>query len=82
MSSALLEAEVHLKEALLTFGSIEARYDVARTHLDLAALAHAQGNREAVKAHLGQAYRLFETLRVPNYVERTEQLSKELGVYS
>ncbi len=78
-SRALSEAESHLKGALGTFDSIEARHDAARTHLDLATLAHAQADKDAVTRHLGKAHHLFMALRVPKYVERSEQLAREFG---
>jgi class 3 adenylate cyclase/tetratricopeptide (TPR) repeat protein len=77
---ALAEAERHLHEALQTFATIGARFELGRTHLDLAVLGHAQGNREAVATHLKEAHDLFTALRVPKYVERAEQLSEEFGV--
>jgi DNA-binding NtrC family response regulator/tetratricopeptide (TPR) repeat protein len=76
---ALQNAETHFTEALKTFTSIHARYDLGRTHLNMARLAHDKGNREGVAAHLGDAHRLFSDLRIPKYVERTEQLSHALG---
>ncbi len=79
-SGALSEAETHLNEAFDTFASIQARFEMGRTHLALAELAHAQGNHEAAATHLKEAHHLFRTLRVPKYVERTEQLAREFGV--
>ncbi len=78
-TGALSEAETHFNEALRTFASIHARYDLARTHLDMARLAHDKGDSEAVASHLGDAHMLFSDLRIPRYVERTEQLKKALG---
>lgn len=77
---ALSEAETQLSESLLIFTSIHSRYELARTHLDLAALAHAQGSKEAVVTHINHALDLFTTLKVPKYIERTEQLAKAFGV--
>jgi hypothetical protein len=53
---------------------------LARTHLDLAALAHTQGNQDAAITHLSTAYAWFKTLQVPKWVKRTEQLAQEYGV--
>lgn len=75
---ALRDAEAHLGEALRTFVAVEARYEVARTHLDLAALAHARGDPVAATRHLDEARQLFATLGVPRYIERTEALASEL----
>ena len=77
---SLSEAETHLDEALQIFHSLQARYDLGRTHLDLAAVAHAQGKKAESAMHLGEAHRLFVASRVPKYVERTEQLAKAFGV--
>ena len=55
---------------------------MGRTHLDLAALAQAQGNLAVATTHLRTAHGLFETLRVHRYIERTAQLAKALGVAS
>jgi hypothetical protein len=41
--------------------------------LDLAALAHAQGDRKAVAAHRDEARRLFGALKIPKYLERVSQ---------
>lgn len=77
---ALAEAERHFTEALQIFDLIHARFEEGRTHLDLAALAHVLGNRQDVATHLTGAHSLFTTLRVPKYVDRTEQLAREFGV--
>jgi class 3 adenylate cyclase/tetratricopeptide (TPR) repeat protein len=74
-----LEAEGHLAEALQSFVSIRARFEIGRIHLFLASLSHAQGNCEAVASHLNEAHALFRALRVPKYVERSEQLAREFG---
>ncbi|MBI3454406.1 MAG: sigma 54-interacting transcriptional regulator [Candidatus Rokubacteria bacterium] len=76
----LADATWRLGEALRIFGEIEARYDAARTHLDLAAVAHARGQPDLVTHHLGEAHGIFRALRVPRYVERTEELAKEFAV--
>ncbi|MBI4640602.1 MAG: tetratricopeptide repeat protein, partial [Candidatus Tectomicrobia bacterium] len=78
--AALPEAETSLKEALGTFTSIEARFELGRTHLDFARLAHAQDDREVLTTHLTKAHFLFRALQVPKYVERAEQLAREFGV--
>jgi len=74
------EAEAYLQEALQTFVAIQARFEVGRTHLDLAALANATGNREATTTHLADAHALFTALQVPKYVARVEQWAREIGV--
>ncbi|MBI4640701.1 MAG: AAA family ATPase [Candidatus Tectomicrobia bacterium] len=79
-SNALSDAEIHLNEAIQAFTSIQERFEVGRTQLDLAILAHAQGNQEAAMMHLKEAHDLFRILKVPKYVERTEQLAREFWV--
>jgi hypothetical protein len=48
---------------------------VARTHLILATLAHAQRYTAATAAHLGEAQRLFQALDLPVYLEHLKQLA-------
>jgi tetratricopeptide (TPR) repeat protein len=79
-SSNLAEAVMHLQDARATFNVIQARYDLARTHLDLASLARTWGNHDAATTHLSTAYVWFKKLQVPRWVERTEQLAQEYGV--
>jgi tetratricopeptide (TPR) repeat protein len=74
-SGALSEATIHLQEALQTFAEHGYRPEQARTHLDLATVAHAKGSAAAAATHLRAAYALFTELRAPKYVERTEQLA-------
>ncbi|MBI4607621.1 MAG: AAA family ATPase [Candidatus Rokubacteria bacterium] len=75
---ALPEAGACLAQALETLRSIDARYYAGRTHLDLASLAHARGERGAVRTHLNEAYGLFAALEIPRYVEQTQQLAADL----
>jgi hypothetical protein len=79
-NGALAEAAMALQEALQTFTALHARAEVARTSLDLAALAHTQGAPERAAMHLHDAYGLFWELRVPIYVERTRHLAAAFGV--
>ena len=79
-TGAFSEAACHLQEALETFTSIQGRFEAGRTHLDLAALAHAQGHPEAATTHLHAAHAVFTALQVPRYVERTAQLAGAYGV--
>ena len=73
------EARGLLTAARETFSSIEAPHEVGRTELRLAELAHAQGDRDALRAHLAEAHALFTRLGLPRYVERTARLSGEWG---
>lgn len=79
-SDDLVESEQYFKAALETFAAMPARYELGRTHLDFATLAHAQGNPKSVGMHLSEAHCLFIASQVPKYVEHTEQLAGELGV--
>jgi class 3 adenylate cyclase/tetratricopeptide (TPR) repeat protein len=79
-SGNLTEAKSHLHKALVTFCSLPARYDLARTHLDLASLAHTQNDVDTATTHLSTAYAWFQKLRIPKWMERTEQLAQEYGV--
>ena len=51
----LSEAEARLEEGLQAFASIHARFEAARTHLDLAELAAARGDPGAVSTRLTEA---------------------------
>ncbi len=81
VQGVLAQAGRSLTEALATFVAMQARFEVARTHLALGELAQHQGNREAVMLHLTEAQHLFQALLVPKYVERTEQRARELGLF-
>lgn len=70
----------YLQDALHAFTAMEARYDLARTHLDLAFLAHTQSNPDTVTTHLSRAYTGFKALLAPKWAEKTEQLAQEYGV--
>jgi class 3 adenylate cyclase/tetratricopeptide (TPR) repeat protein len=77
---ALAQAAMHLGEALQAFASVHSRFEMGRTHFFLASLAYALGDREPAGTHLKEAHSLFVALRVPKYVERTEQLAREFSV--
>ena len=76
-SGALAVAKRYLSEALDTFTAIQARFEIGRTHLDLAAVVHAEGNQYAVATHLQEAHALFRALQAPTYVECTAQLARK-----
>jgi tetratricopeptide (TPR) repeat protein len=79
-SGDFIEAEAHFQEALETFSTIQSCFELARTYLDLAALAYAQNNHDVATTHLNQAYAWFKKLQVPKWVEKTEQLARKYGV--
>ena len=55
-------------------------FERGRTHLDLAALFHAQGQQETVAIHLSEAHSLFMTLNVPRYIELALKMAEAYGV--
>jgi DNA-binding SARP family transcriptional activator len=77
---ALAEATEHFEHALAEFAQIPAPFEIGRTHLDLAELSHARGDRDAAAQHLAQALRAFTTLKVAGYVERATSLAARLGL--
>lgn len=75
----LAEAESCFERALDSFRAIRSPFEEARTLLDLAAAVHGQLRPEEAARLLGEAQRLFAELRVPHYVELSEQLANELA---
>jgi hypothetical protein len=55
-------------------------FELGRTRLDLASLAHAQGRQQSLNSHLTEAHRLFAKLLAPKYVERTLQLARKYEI--
>ena len=74
------EAEAHLKSALETMRGHRLSYIHPQIYLDLAALAHAQGEPDTTAVYLCKAFTAFQKLHIPKYVESTEQLAQEYGV--
>ena len=70
-------AETWLNQALESFRSIQAPFEMARTRLELALVAGA-GTTEAGR-HLAEARRMFSELRLPRFVEKVERLSGKLA---
>jgi hypothetical protein len=69
------EAIALLDQALATFTETGSRYELARTHLELASIVWGSGDRAAAYRHLAAAHGLFKELDVPRYVERAERLA-------
>jgi tetratricopeptide (TPR) repeat protein len=69
------EAQRNFEQAAEILGSVGAQFELGRTRLELAALAHDNGNGEAATAHLSEARSLFTRLHVLKYIERTDRLS-------
>jgi DNA-binding SARP family transcriptional activator len=76
----LEDAEAALERALLTFATIEARAQAARTRVFLAELRAARGDTHAAAAELRAALELFEQMRAPRLVAAARRLAVELGV--
>jgi class 3 adenylate cyclase/tetratricopeptide (TPR) repeat protein len=74
------DAERYIYEAQQTYATIQSRYWVARTQLDLAMLVHTQGNQEAAARHCQEALAAFTALQLPKYVEHTVHLAEACGV--
>jgi len=72
-------AERQLHEALAAFDSMHARFEAARTRLDLAALARAAGDTGGLSAHTTEAMDAFRELGVPRWLERAERLASGPG---
>jgi class 3 adenylate cyclase/tetratricopeptide (TPR) repeat protein len=72
------EAAIWLQEALESFRSIQAPFEVGRTRLDLARAAGAGSAQAATE--LGEGLRIFSRLGLPAYVEKAERLAAELAV--
>jgi transcriptional regulator with AAA-type ATPase domain/tetratricopeptide (TPR) repeat protein len=67
-------------EALETFRRIEARYEEARTGLELAAIAAARGDPTAARTHLAEARRLLRATEVREPDRLIEDAAVKLGV--
>ncbi len=70
----------HLADALATFTALPARFEMGRTHLDLAASTNSQHHRNTVVRHVTEAYHLFQSLHVQPYVERVVRLAHDIGL--
>lgn len=70
----------HLREAIEDFTALEVPFEVARTRLDLALLAHDRGEAREAAEQIAEAHRAFVELRVPAYVERARRLAQELAL--
>ena len=64
-SGNLDEAAEKLRDAVLTFESIEARFEVARTRLLLGDVLANRGDRDAAETETRAAHVLFDQLGVP-----------------
>jgi DNA-binding NtrC family response regulator/tetratricopeptide (TPR) repeat protein len=76
----LEDARAEMRAALATFGESGARFEVGRTHMGLAEVAHAAGDAPAAAEHVQAAAGVFAALGVPVYAARTAALAGRLGV--
>jgi len=73
-------ATARLDEALAAFTTTHSHYERARTHMDLAGIGRAHGDREATRRHLAAALELFRRLGTSRYQERVERLVADWGL--
>ena len=64
---------------LAIFDRLEARYEMACTHLDLADVARRMGNRESLITHRDVGRGLFELLDLPRLAARADALETAGG---
>jgi tetratricopeptide (TPR) repeat protein len=72
-----LEALDHLREACGAFTAIGARFEEARTRLDLGTTHRALDQRVDATRELDMARDTFEALEVPGYLERARRLAAD-----
>jgi class 3 adenylate cyclase/tetratricopeptide (TPR) repeat protein len=74
------EAEGWLQDAVDTFRSLQAPFEVGRSQLDLALAARQAGDSAKAAGQLGEALNLFAELGAHRFVETSERLARDLGV--
>jgi DNA-binding SARP family transcriptional activator len=74
-----LEALAHLREAREGFAAIGARFEEARTRLDLGVVHHTLDDRIEATRELDMARETFQALEVPGYVERARRLAMDVA---
>jgi hypothetical protein len=74
------EARRALKLALDTFTRIGARFEAARTRLDVALDAGCTGDRHGAREEIAAALAVFDALGVSAYQDRAAALAERLGV--
>jgi len=67
------EAELSLQEASAAFERIGARWQMARTLVELAELAQALANGDAARSYLSQSLTAFESLKAQPDVSRVQR---------
>lgn len=76
----LPQARRRLEEAAAELGRLQVVFEVARTRLDLAGVAHAEGRNTEAAGLLNEVRRTFDELKVPRYVERASHMAQDLGL--
>jgi hypothetical protein len=71
----LAEARTLLTGSLEALASTEARFEMARTRLELAELSHREGDRDAAARQGRLAEEVFTASGVSRYEERTRDLA-------
>ena len=74
----LAGAERRLAQALEAFNGMDASFEVAITHLDLAELARRRGQPEVAAQHLAVCRERFTALGAPAYLDRADRLARRL----
>jgi ATP/maltotriose-dependent transcriptional regulator MalT len=72
-------ASSHLEAAAGIFRGLEASYEVARTLLDLGALARVTGDEQAAARNFSKARDAFAALGVPAWADRAARLAGDPG---
>jgi tetratricopeptide (TPR) repeat protein len=76
----LSEAETYFAQTLKTLSPIPARFELARTHVDVALLASLQKETNLAAAHYQEAVRTFSALNLKCHVEHAKHLAAESGM--
>jgi tetratricopeptide (TPR) repeat protein len=67
---SLSDARAYFDAALMSFSAMRARFETARTHLDLAAVARLEGQSPVIDEHMGHAAAMFAELGLATYPAR------------
>lgn len=73
------QAETHLAQALHSFETLETRWQVGRTLIELAELARAQSDTARAHSYFADALRAFEAQGARPAAERTRSVLESLG---
>jgi class 3 adenylate cyclase/tetratricopeptide (TPR) repeat protein len=76
----IAEAALKFDDAIGAFDKIGARFELARTYLDGAALCETHHNVEQLRQRLEQADEIFAALQASKYVECAERLRQQLSL--